>query len=86
MKMYLVKKEYLINKGYGWQDRAEPENVIAFEAPTEREAVKYFKKRYGGTVNIWEKAFYKRNNKKIETYILHKYIATAVCKEKEEEK
>lgn len=97
MKKYKITKEYLIDRGHGWEGWALSDEVEEFEALNQKEAKAYFRKHYGPIVNIYSDNFYIKNGKRINVYELQTikkndyndelcFIATAIAKQTKGEK
>lgn len=54
MTRYLVTKESIINKRCGW---GMPEDIEEFKMKTNKKAIKYFKNKYGPSIDLWRDGF-----------------------------
>lgn len=74
MKKFEITKSYLIDRGHGWEGRAESHTIEEFKAPNQKEAISYFRKNYGPLKDIWSNNFYIKNDKTIDTYELQTVV------------
>lgn len=71
MKKFEVVKNYLVDRGHGWEGHALYDEVEEFKAQTQKEAINYFRNTYGPIRNIWTNNFYLKHGKTINVYELH---------------
>lgn len=75
MKRFEVVKNYLFNRGNGWNGWGELDEIETFKMETDEEAINYFEKKYGTIVDIDNKDFYSNYKNTISVYELQTVVS-----------